>query len=278
LTGGIIVRPCSLHEALGIVQREEFIDLSLRQLPDRSNFQLTQNRLELFGHLLPVFDRNPPTISFPFRQNELLSEDQNWPENDQRKLRCQKELKRCRLWHFCVYPLADPALHAWRAFIEIPSVGNGIFWDIIIQFPMDYPYSSPNLRFLTIPEGLTCEYVSEITGRISTANLKHYHEKMHVVTFLIEVGRFNFQGEPINKDKLFATPYRTDRPIPLPDIRFLGILNVDNPIPHAERGRGPLPRTLPIYSQISGRKLTTDDCSTNTDILIHHDEEILIHA
>jgi hypothetical protein len=274
ITGGTIARPASLADACAFVQREEFVDLALRHLPDRANARLRMADLSAWGRMMTVFDTEGPRVSRPFRQADLLGECA-LPPDDPRKERCGEELRRCRWRNFSVYAVIDPSVCLWRAFVEIASAGKGVFWDIAVVFPADYPYAPPTLRFVSIPENLACDAVSPTSGRIITESLARYHDKMHVVAFLTEIAMLNFEGTPINREDLLGRPLPGDRPTPLPDLEYLALLNFENPVPSPA---GPVPRGIPspVFSQITGRRLSPEDRSPNTDIVIHRDEEVLL--
>jgi ubiquitin-protein ligase len=126
----------------------------------------------------------------------------------------------------------------WRVLLEgpLPGIeGKRVFWDLVVSFGGDYPYTTPAFRFLSVPP---LRQVSNM-GRVRTSLLQKYHPRIHVIKLLNSVVELfekddgapaeeppfgELKWAPEDYDRL--TKKACDDPIlPLPDPDYLPIVS-----------------------------------------------------
>jgi ubiquitin-protein ligase len=189
---------------------------------------------------------------------------------------------------FPVFALASSIL-VWHIFVPAPLPGTDVarvFWDLLVVFPLDYPYVPPVYRFMSVPP---LKNVSP-AGRVRNAVIDGYHPRQHIATVVKSIQAL-FKKEDsaaiatlesaadkpafdvAKYDELLAC--RTAEPwLPLPDMDYLAIaygevLTGGKALP-ARRKKPDL--GVHAYSQISSKKINGEPAIIH-GIVIDPDEK-----
>jgi ubiquitin-protein ligase len=286
-SGGCCFYPRSTEEAVRFIQKEEFVDTSLRKVERRSSAVPIENaEFESVLKWLAFSQKVPVALRWSHSATLLTFERTVFEHADAKSCRVRRildEMQICVENGFIVYS-HEKSIGEWRVFLPRDLNGRRVYWDLLVQFRHDYPYSPPVFRFLSIPP---LANVSPI-GRVRSTLIERYHMRFHIATILLSIRRLFDEPDPATPsldpqegpawdpshyDTLIAQV--VEHPwLPLPEVNYLAvfggtILGGSAPVPPRKKKAGLEPRT---YSQMSGRK--TDRPINVNGIVLHPDEAV----
>jgi hypothetical protein len=269
LTGGLLLSAVALGRGglRSALEREDFADLTLvrrRALPplDFADWQAKAERAN------PDFAA-PPVARPPFPQDSPVTPLQRVDHLIKRTDllgRISRGIVNCA--PFRLYGGNDE--NRVRALLPGPLVKGGkdfVFWDLMIEFPGEYPFESPRLRFIAIPP-LNC--VSEF-GRVDLVKGIEYHPRMELREVLLRMYRVivnekNWErsaGVVSSREELDAAWARMEIPLPLRRlgdlVRVTGCDPRDGSDAEAKEIDEGLTRIPLAYSQASWAEITKPD-------------------
>jgi hypothetical protein len=163
-SGGLMFHPSSNDESKHITEllgSEAFANLRVRKLPlppqtldaaQVTRFQKLQQTLGVFAGYVPV--------DIPFKQSDKrVNIDDGFAVNDgfasrYRRDRIAAGIRVCKHDGHAIWAIKDKVGH-FRVLIPAPLEAHDdplmVYWDLVVSFPPDYPYSKPVFRFLSVP-------------------------------------------------------------------------------------------------------------------------------
>jgi ubiquitin-protein ligase len=277
-TSGRAFQPETVEDGCRVLRREEFIDLSLRRLPEVRIRSLTALLdLAQYNSPIPRADEAPVTV--------VGSLDP--PPPTFRDIRVAQELAECRACGLVALP-AETRANGWRVVLEAPlfrGSSRRAFWILAVTFGRDYPYTCPVFRFLAVP---AIANVSD-TGRVFCTALRDYHPRVAIAS-LISAIRELFDADDEEQLPLVAQERRkwtsegewlaavadwnTDSHCPWPSFeRAIVSLFDGSKEMEFKTEPGKAPESWRIqYSQVSWRKI--EKRNEGSELLICGDEDI----
>jgi hypothetical protein len=198
-TGGFLLSANKLkkEEILNILKSEAFCDLSVKRAVARiedeiQGFNVAEAR-ETEGFVL----RGSVNALPPYRQKQKAFPVGALPTPvDFRTERIVEGVTKC-MEFMTVLRIKENSIDAFR--VLLPSrlsydCETAVYWDLMVQFPKDYPFVPPRLRFLAVPN-VWGQYVSPF-GRVNLSELlvqgsrRIYHPQMNLCEVLVSLKRF----------------------------------------------------------------------------------------
>jgi ubiquitin-protein ligase len=199
--------------------------------------------------------------------------------NDYREFVIRRGIEECGA-HISVFQIEAERVDRLRVFLPSRIHGNKegrVFWDLIVEFPGDYPFVPPVLRFLAVP-GLLPVYISGL-GRVDLSKVitfrerPVYHPAMSLWEVIYRLYRVmedprNWGEEGWSGKRLMAAVAKWEVPRPLRDL--VDFVQIVGHLPPGEK-RMSLPKMeFPIaYSQISWKPIDTEENFVCIDGIIH---------
>jgi hypothetical protein len=200
-----------------------------------------------------------------------------------REIRLQKEFSICRAQKIHVYLLkgsegSSPDPGVWRIFIPIQGfTSRQVLWDLLAVFPPHYPLVPPFFKFISFPNNEMAKWRMPWT---------EYHPKMRVIRFIRQIQKLKVQNRvewtAAQLDEAFKN-YNPARPLPLPDITCLQLIDQRNPWPidfqtssEAARPEGKWTGEC-SWSQVTGKRFPKSERSpTKPQFVIPKAEDLLL--
>jgi hypothetical protein len=194
-SGGCCFRPTRIDDSISIVRKEEFVDLSLRDL-SRCRRTITASDVAVAARYLQFSEKVPFRLKYK-QSDELRTYERIFsetaPPHSHVTARIFDEMRICIDAGFVALALS---LVEWRVFIRQSSV----LWDLLVAFPHGYPHVAPVLRFLSVPPLANVSAVGRVTNSAITA----YHPRTHIATLLRSVealfAREDAKARPLDQD------------------------------------------------------------------------------
>jgi ubiquitin-protein ligase len=263
-----------LDELFRIVKREEFIDLSLRDIPsfatDRT--EITKQDLEMdecFPYDQFVASRNP------FEALQAKTNPKDLPDeklkDDFRKRRILQELDICRRARTYNVEFERGRFDRWVVRLQGPlseSIERMFLWPLIVDFPLDYPYSCPLFRFAAVP-GLRNVWRS---GRVVCSAISKYHPMVSIVALLRAIHElFRVRDEEAADE--CADEWTFER---WKEEKLYGRIVPENMAGIPPEGTREAPDYHTSFSQLSCKYVPPEDVDDSTGLVLSRDETSLI--